>query len=65
MTTWLPAICIGIVVLCTMWLATGRAFAHGRDRLLGAAIGFVIGLIVAALVFALVRMVAWLIGGIA
>ncbi len=65
MTTWLPALCIGIVVLFTLWLATDRAFSHSNDRPLGAAIGFVIGLIVAALVFALVRAGAWAMGGMA
>ncbi|MCL7938785.1 hypothetical protein M8009_00515 [Halomonas sp. ATCH28] len=63
MTTWLPSICAAIVVLFTMWLATDRAFSHGRDRPLGAAIGFIAGLGIAAMFYALVRMGAWMIGG--
>ncbi|MDI5890650.1 hypothetical protein [Halomonas rhizosphaerae] len=62
MTTWLPAICVGIVVLCTLWLASDPAFAHGRDRALGGAIGFVGGLVIAAIVFAMVRAGAWAMG---
>ncbi len=63
MTTWLPAICAMWVAICTFWLATDRAFAHSRDRLVGAAFGFFGGVITAAIFYTVVRLVAWLIGG--
>ncbi len=64
MTTWLPAACIGIVILCTVVGLTEPMFNSNShnvrrgDRALGAIIGLVIGLIIAALFYTAV----WLVG---
>lgn len=57
MTTWLPAILIGWIVICTLWLANDRTFAHGRDRVLGGIVGFVFGLITGGVAYSIIRFV--------
>ncbi len=63
MTTWLPAACIGIVVLCTLVGLTEPMFnsnshnVRGGDRLLGAIIGLVIGVTFAVVFYVIVRLV--------
>ncbi len=68
MTTWLPAIILGWVVLCTVigmlepMFNSNSPHIRANDRPVGAIVGLAIGIVTGAVIYAVVRIGAWMIG---